>query len=264
MIDVLRSLTPEALEALAGALEGNRLAPPYEPLALRSLIAGAHRATLGEALTGLDGTGFGPHQIAVLARALAGEKREHRAAPTLELVWSGPEVAGSASRDTSVVAEELFRTAREQILIAGFAVYQGRRVFAALAERMDREPELRVRMFLNVGRPYGDTSPDEQLVDAFRRRFEREEWPGKRRPEVFYDPRSLEGGRGPRMALHAKCIIADEDAALITSANFTEAAQERNIEAGLLFRDAPVVRALKRQFESLLDLGWFRSLPRGF
>jgi phosphatidylserine/phosphatidylglycerophosphate/cardiolipin synthase-like enzyme len=80
---------------------------------------------------------------------------------------------------------------------------------------------------------------------------------------VFYDPRSLEMGRGPRVALHAKCIIADEVAALVTSANFTEAAQERNIEAGVLFRDEPVVRALKRQFDSLLDHGWFKSLPQG-
>jgi len=263
VIEALRTLTPEALEALAGALEGGRVAPPYGPLALRSLAADAQRASLGEALARLDGAGFGPRQLAVLARALAGEKKEHRGASSLELVWSGPEVAGSASRDTSVVAEELFRTAREQILVAGFAVYQGRRVFASLAERMDLEPSLRVRMFLNVGRPHGDATPAEQLVDAFRRRFECEEWPGKRRPEIFYDPRSLEPGRGPRAALHAKCIIADDDAALITSANFTEAAQERNIEAGILVHEAAVVRALKQQFESLLDHGWFKSLPRG-
>ena len=263
MIETLRSLTPEALEALAGALEGGRLAPPYGPLALRALVAESQRAPLSDALTRLDGAGFAPQQLAVLARALAAEKRASRGAAALELVWTGPEVAGSASRDTSVVAEQLFRTARDQLLVAGFAVYQGRRVFAALAERMDREPSLRVRMFLHVGRPYGDTSPAEQLVDAFRRRFECQEWPGKRRPEVFYDPRSLEVGHGPRAALHAKCIIADDDAALITSANFTEAAQERNIEAGILVHEAAVVRALKQQFESLLDHGWFRSLPRG-
>ncbi len=263
MIEVLRSLTPEALETLAGALEGGRLAQPYGPLALRSLVAEAQRASLAEALTRLDGAGFGPQQLVVLARVLAAEKKASRDAAALELVWTGPEVAGSASRDTSVVAEELFRRAREQILVAGFAVYQGRRVFAGLAERMDREPSLRVRMFLHVGRPHGDTSAAEQLVDTYRRRFECEEWPGNRRPEVFYDPRSLEPGRGPRSALHAKCIIADEDAALVTSANFTEAAQERNIEAGVLVRDVAVVRALKQQFESLLDHGWFRSLPRG-
>lgn len=263
MIEPLRSLTPEALEALAGALEGGRLAPPYGPLALRTLVAESQRSPLGEALTRLDGAGFGPPQLAVLARALAAEKMASRGAAAPELVWTGPELAGSASRETSVVAEELFRTARHQLLVAGFAVYQGRRVFAALAERMDREPALRVLMFLHVGRPHGDSSPAEQLIDAFRRRFESEEWPGKRRPEVFYDPRSLEIGRGPRVALHAKCIIADDDAALITSANFTEAAQERNIEAGVLVHEPAVVRALKQQFESLLDHGWFRSLPRG-
>ena len=43
MIEALQALAPEALEALAGALESGRLAPPYGPLAVRALVAEAQR-----------------------------------------------------------------------------------------------------------------------------------------------------------------------------------------------------------------------------
>jgi phosphatidylserine/phosphatidylglycerophosphate/cardiolipin synthase-like enzyme len=44
--------------------------------------------------------------------------------------------------------------------------------------------------------------------------------------------------------IHAKCVIADQRQALITSANFTEAAQKRNIEVGLLVTHYPTVSRL--------------------
>lgn len=44
--------------------------------------------------------------------------------------------------------------------------------------------------------------------------------------------------------MHAKCVVTDETAAFLTSANFTEAAQERNIEVGLLSREPRIAAAL--------------------
>ena len=58
----------------------------------------------------------------------------------LQLVMSGPQMAGIERRDTSVVVSGLFRNARKSVLIAGYAVYQGRRVFSELAKRMDELP----------------------------------------------------------------------------------------------------------------------------
>ena len=56
-------------------------------------------------------------------------------ADVIELVTTGPDVAGIAHRDTSVVVRELFANARESVLVAGYAIYQGQRVFQALADR---------------------------------------------------------------------------------------------------------------------------------
>jgi phosphatidylserine/phosphatidylglycerophosphate/cardiolipin synthase-like enzyme len=138
-------------------------------------------------------------------------------------------------------------------MVAGYAVYQGRDVFAALAERMVEKPELRVRMFLDVQRRQGDTSQPSELLRLFAHRFRTQEWPGSRPPEVFYDPRSLELEGSKRASLHAKCIVADKSVAFISSANFTEAAQVRNIEVGVLLRSPALATKLVNHFAALAD-----------
>ena len=64
-----------------------------------------------------------------------------------------------------------------------------------------------------------------------------------------------------RSAMHAKCVIADGCTAFISSANFTEAAQQRNIEAGVLIRHAPTVRRLAGFFEGLRRNGMLKEVP---
>jgi phosphatidylserine/phosphatidylglycerophosphate/cardiolipin synthase-like enzyme len=52
--------------------------------------------------------------------------------------------------------------------------------------------------------------------------------------------------------------------AFITSANFTESAHERNIELGVLFRDNPrVAESIRSKFESLIQNGFLKPLPKG-
>jgi phosphatidylserine/phosphatidylglycerophosphate/cardiolipin synthase-like enzyme len=46
----------------------------------------------------------------------------------------------------------------------------------------------------------------------------------------------------------------DRRVAFVTSANFTEAAQTRNIEAGALVRDDGFARRLAEHFEALADV----------
>ena len=96
-----------------------------------------------------------------------------------------------------MVVSDLFRQAEETILIAGYAVYQGQKVFHALAQRMVERPALKVRMFLDIQRKPGDTSSPAELVRRFAHRFQSDEWPmGGPTPEVFYDPSGLFGSLG--------------------------------------------------------------------
>jgi hypothetical protein len=60
------------------------------------------------------------------------------------------------------------------------------------------------------------------LVRRFAEKFWKSDWPGSARPSAFYDPRALEL-EGPGGVLHAKAVVADDEAVFITSANLAEA-----------------------------------------
>ena len=71
-------------------------------------------------------------------------------------------------------------------------------------------------------------------------------------PEVYFDPRSIELPSEKRACLHAKSIVVDGQHVFVSSANFTEAAQERNIEVGLLIHSTNVATQLTHFFEAML------------
>ena len=80
-------------------------------------------------------------------------------------------------------------------------------------------------------------------------------------PELFYDPRSLAAGEGPRASLHAKCIVINGAKAFIGSANLTEAAQLRNIEIGIVTTDTAIAAAIERHIDALIEAGHLQPLP---
>jgi len=129
-----------------------------------------------------------------------------------------------------------------------------------LARRMETTPALRVTLLLNIQRKKGDTTASEQLVRKFANHFWRTDWPGSSRPNVYFDPRALDQD-GPGGVLHAKAVVADEEAVFITSANLTEAALDRNIELGVLIRDRAIALTIAGYFRSLIDRSLLEPLP---
>lgn len=87
---------------------------------------------------------------------------------------------------------------------------------------MDAEPVLRVRLVLTIIRKTGDRSAPSELVRRFADGFPAI-WPGKRMPEVLHFPAALTLD-GAWQAMHAKCVVIDDERALVTSANLSEAA----------------------------------------
>ena len=55
-------------------------------------------------------------------------------------------------------------------------------------------------------------------------------------------------------------IVVDRQQALITSANSTAAAQQRNIEVGILTRSAPLAERIAAYFAALRESGVLRPL----
>ena len=263
-MSVLRRLGHPNMVELAAALAGGRVAPPFGRNQLLGHVSDQLLDGVLDELQELSARGMTPAHIARMLHLLAEERAAVQAvADRVELVWSGTEVVASRSRDTAVVVQELFREARERVLIASYALDTGskaRELFETLADRMDAEPHLSVRLFVNIHRKHRDVA-DSILLREFADTFHHDLWPGKRLPETFYDPRSLATEGKTRACLHAKCIVIDDHRALITSANFTQAAHKRNIEAGTVITDSIIARALRAQFDTLVDQAVLKQVP---
>ena len=121
-----------------------------------------------------------------------------------------PESAVSQSRDTAVVVEELFAHAERFVLVSSYVVQKGRscsgRWLSAWSPVRDCMCSCFSTLAANGGTPVTSPSCSASSVQSCLA-----QWPGWRRPEVFYDPRTLSADAAFRAAWHAKCVIADDD-----------------------------------------------------
>jgi phosphatidylserine/phosphatidylglycerophosphate/cardiolipin synthase-like enzyme len=252
-------LSPSALRELGAAIEAGTIGPPFSALSVGRLGLNASAQAVAVDLQTIADLGATPGALARMLVLLASERTEaQHAADRTELVWTGPETRGARTRDTAVVARELFSVAARSVLISTYALYDGRTLFEALVQRMVQVPDLRVRVFLNVTAEADDASGSHAL-HATAEMFERHHWSGERYPEIFYDPRSLRTG-AEKAVLHAKVIAVDDTYAFVTSANFTEAGHDRNIEAGVLVRSPGLATSLRLQFDGLVQEGVVKRL----
>lgn len=258
MTDALFALAPFQRQRLAKALESGFIGSPVSTLMLSSVLGDLDdvdsvRLALQElAHLGIIGNG-------AAAWIRMSDAIEQRTAKP-DLVWSGPGVQGVHARDTRQVFEELLSSAKTSLWACTYAFFDGPKAFQVLAKNMDANPSLAVTLLLNIQRSKGDSTAADQLVRKFADRFWKVEWPGTVKPRVFYDPRALDIN-GPGAVLHAKAMVVDDERVFVTSANFTEAALDRNIELGLLVRDRAMAASIKAHFKGLAETGLLRLLP---
>lgn len=240
----LRPVSTTSLEQLRDAIADGRLKPPIDRAAL---------------------VGFGViHQLDAIERALSGHRsaacisildvalseREERK-PVPELVWTGPEAPAGTSRDTAVALRELFESARESVILGGYSFKYARDVLAPL-HRVMRDHRVDARFFVHVSQVERGVDATAHL-HAHLGGFLSESWPfGEPRPHIYYDKRALVPGP-PYSSLHAKCVVVDGARAFVSSANFTQRAQEHNIEVGVLIVDPNFASFLAAQWMGLID-----------
>ena len=94
--------------------------------------------TIVAALQELIGRGYGTECIALsldlLVEALLLRTSVEDAS---QLVMTAPTESGAYHRDTRVVVTDLFKRADLSVTVAGYAVYQGKKIFEELAVRME-------------------------------------------------------------------------------------------------------------------------------
>jgi phosphatidylserine/phosphatidylglycerophosphate/cardiolipin synthase-like enzyme len=162
----------------------------------------------------------------------------------IELLWAGPSPANHLpARRIDQALYDLIAVAKREILLVTFA--------AAKIERLTRElmkaarRGVQIRLILE----FEESSEGQLSYDAMKA------FPEAllAAAEVFYWPvekreRNLAGRPGK---LHAKVAIVDE-CALVSSANLTDDAFNRNLEVGLMVRSTELLSSVKTYLESLI------------
>lgn len=263
----LSAVTEQDLLALVGALDRGDLRAPMSATSLQSNGFGHLVEPLAPHL------GLGPDGLRAIVDVVLAERR-HRRAPRLTLVWTGDDPGVSHSRHTRVILPELFARAREHVLVAGYAIDHGAELFSSL-HRVMAEHGVTADFFVDVGQlearlrqaaksagqsfsrisapieaAAGSAGRGRAVVGLFHRLM----WPfGEPRPVVYFDPRTAE--KQSPVSMHAKCVVIDHEYTLITSANFTDRGQTRNVEAGVAIEDRAFAASLERQWSNLVDAG---------
>jgi phosphatidylserine/phosphatidylglycerophosphate/cardiolipin synthase-like enzyme len=254
-------VTEQSIETLVIALKDGRLSHPVNKIQLDNLLGNHVSNTIADELgklldlTGLKGAA---HSLEVL---LADRRqRPIDLNQVLNLVWTGPEIPGIRNRDTKVVVGDLFRKATKSVIVSGYSFYRGNEIFQALADKLKDDPNFSVKIFMNLSQDHTIQGSEDSLASRRRDEFFRYNWPWQKKPEIYYDPRAVNSDNSEKAVLHAKCIVKDSAELYIGSANFSEAAHSRNIEAGVLIKSIDLAKKLERHFLSLVEAGLVKPL----
>ncbi len=263
----LSGVSNDDLVRLLASIATGHLVPPFGLVALTH----AGYGHLREALTPY--AALPPAALSLVIEAVLAERRS-RTHSRLDLVWSGTDRGPSLARYTKVVVPDLFSRAARFVTLAGYSFDHGERMFEPLHRTM-RERNVVSRFFVDIHQlherlkqalrnerrksrlePLDRARADsprayaEAVLDLFVEHF----WPFEGpRPEIYYDPRTADDQSFA--SLHAKCIVVDHEQTLITSANFTDRGQTRNIEVGVLIRDPLFAQSLEQQWFNLVSAG---------
>ena len=156
-----------------------------------------------------------------------------------ELLWTGPQTSVSAMRHIEQALCELISSAERKIFITSFVVYKADNVIISLSNAMKRNVE--INFLLEASQENGGTIS----LDSFRELK-------KFLPNAnFYTWNAAK--KTKEAAVHAKCALADESMALVSSANLTGKAMESNMELGTLIRGGALPRQLSMHLNALIS-----------
>lgn len=173
----------------------------------------------------------------------------------IELLWSGPSPANQIpARRIDQVLYDLIANAKNEILLVTFAAAKIERLTGELLKAIQRG--VSVRLILE----FEQSSEGQLSYDAIKA------FPPAliSTAEIYYWPvekreRNQAGRPGK---LHAKIAIVD-DAAVVSSANLTDDAFNRNLELGVLAFDSAFLSSARAHISNLIAAGTFRPLMAG-
>jgi phosphatidylserine/phosphatidylglycerophosphate/cardiolipin synthase-like enzyme len=178
-----------------------------------------------------------------------------RAEQRIELLWSGPlPVNQVQARRIDQALYDQIADAKREILLVTYAAAKIERLSRELVQAIGRG--VKVRLILE----FEQASEGQLTYDAIRA------FPAvlSSSAEIFYWPvekreRNQAGRPGK---LHAKFAIID-DTVLVSSANLTDDAFNRNLEVGVMIENSGFLKSVSEYVGGLIEEGVIAKFPRG-
>ena len=242
-----------AIETLCAAIERGSLTKESTSVARAHLADGreavARAAGALQELWSAEYPRIGATMMSGMLRAgAAAIYSEQARAARIEVVWTGPMPVGSYVRTTPQVVREIVSKARTELTIVGYWLVAGEQetnfvqeLLGVVASRVTAG--VRVTVILDERRRRDGVDNRDELNTA---------WPAGSPLPTLLTWRLPPGDL--HLKLHAKVIVADREDALVTSANLTTQAMERNIEMGVRIEGAPAA-TIARHFQALIEGG---------
>ncbi|MCO7218474.1 DISARM system phospholipase D-like protein DrmC [Klenkia sp. PcliD-1-E] len=164
--------------------------------------------------------------LSAVLSALSGVPRAARP----QLVWTSPSLPHSEGR-TTLAASQLINEAQSYVYAATYSATMGSSYVAALREAVARGVAVTL------------------VVDQARQAKTATQLAGKLAGARIWT--MSPPGVGEYAVQHSKIVMIDGLAALVTSANFSSAAAETNLECGVLLRDAALATSIKTHLDQL-------------
>lgn len=239
VVAIVEELGDAHVRSLASAYRSAGAYSPANAAAVRQALPAAHREhvdTLNSAWAGsIEASGA----AVALALETALAARKSAATVSVDVVVTGPDSPAAPVRLTSQVVRQLIDSAQQRVTLVSYAAYQMPTIIAALDAAVGRD----VRVDLILESPERLDGGGGAAAYAKYRVYH---WPADQR-----DP--------PEAKLHAKAVIVDGRDVLLTIANMTNAAYDKNIELGLLCRGGSTARRVQRHFDALVARGVLRA-----
>lgn len=160
----------------------------------------------------------------------------------IEIAWTGPLPKRTILRRTEQVIRQVVDSARSHIWLVSYVVHDPHGIAKVLSSAIARGVVVSALLESSESRG-GTLSKDPAAsLSAVIPGIQFYEWPTT----------------ADRGCVHAKCVIADDTTAFVTSANLTGAAMERNMELGVLIRGGLQPLEMASHLRSLVDEGLIR------
>lgn len=192
-------------------------------------------------------SGATPDFVAGLLLGAAQAASRIGAKQRVEMVWTGPSSALVPSRRTEQVLLGIISGAKSRLFLTTFVASHADHVFVALDEASKRGVDVSVLLEEKPG------PMSENVVAHFRAHLPL--------ATLYYWDRADHYGAGK---VHAKATVADGQVCLVTSANLTGYAMEKNMEIGVLVSGGDMPTKLLSHLDSLISTRVLRELRSDF